>query len=154
MSNLDRLNKIIAGKKSTWQEEAMWRSENESWLTDSFDIALKVLETLKAKKMTQKELADRMKVTPQFVNKVVKGQENLSLETIGKLGQALGVKLIEVASEESKSVQVTYNIEQAYEVLELFRKEMFTKATVQGYVGLDASQVYAKEEVLEYRMQA
>lgn len=154
MSNLDRLNKIINVKKSNWEEEAKWRSENESWLTDSFDIALKILESLKARKMTQKELADRMKVTPQFISKVVKGQENLSLETIGKLSIALGIKLIEIAAEEKQSVEVTYNVAQAYEVLELFRKEMFTKVTAQGYVGLEASQAYAKEEVLEYRMQA
>lgn len=153
MSNLDKLNKIISGKKSPWLEETAWRTENESWLTHSFNIAFKVLETLRAKKMTQKELAEQMEVSPQFINKLVKGQENLSLETIGKLSQALGVKLIEIAGLE-KNVGVVYDYDQAYEVSELYRRAIFANTTSQGYVGLESSQHYAKELVLEYKMPA
>lgn len=91
MSNLEKLNKIISDKKSTWLEDAKWREENEAWLSRSFNIALRVLNTLRSKRMTQKELADKMKVTPQFINKVVKGQENLSMETIAKLEAALEI---------------------------------------------------------------
>ncbi len=153
MSNLDKLNKIISGKKSPWLEETAWRTENESWLTYSFDIAVKVIDTLRAKKMTQKDLAERMDVSPQFINKLVKGQENLSLETIGKLSQALGVRLIEVVFEE-RHAEVVYDYAQAFEVSELYRREIFTKASTQGYVGLEAVQLYAKEQVLEYKIPA
>jgi len=55
MSNLEKLNKIISTQKSTWQEEARWREENEEWLSLSFDIAVRLLDTLKGKKITQKE---------------------------------------------------------------------------------------------------
>jgi len=161
MSNLEKLNKIISSQKSTWQEEARWREENEEWLSLSFDIAVRVLDTLKAKKMTQKELAEKMKVSPQFINKIVKGQENnLSLETIGKLSRALGLKLralmdTEVSNEnKTTSAAIEYDFEQAYEVSEHYRKEFFEKASGQGCVGLKAVQQYAKEQVLEYKMQA
>ncbi|MBN8652682.1 MAG: helix-turn-helix transcriptional regulator [Cytophagales bacterium] len=153
MSNLEKLNKIISTQKSTWQQEATWRNENEEWLSQSFDIAMLVLDTLREKKMTQKELAEKMKVSPQFINKIVKGQENLSLETISKLRSALGIKLIEVAGSEAMT-EVVYDYQQAYEVSELFRKQVFEKAAEKGYVGLESVQVYAKEQVLEYKMQA
>lgn len=153
MSNLDKFNKIISSKNSTWQDEATWRNENEFWLTFSFDIAVRVLDTLRDKKMTQKELAEKMNVSPQFINKIVKGQENLSLETIGKLSRALGVALIEVTGT-AKRTEFVYDFEQAYEVSEVYRREVFTKASEQGYVGLDAVQAYVKEQVLEYKLQA
>ncbi len=153
MSNLDKLNKIISSQKSTWQEEAAWRNENDSWLTLSFDIAVRVLETLRSKKMTQKELAEKMNVSPQFINKIVKGQENLSLETIAKVSNALGVPLIEVSGKNIQA-EVIYDFEQAYEVSEIYRKEFFTKASKKGYIDLYSVQSYAKEQLLEYKTPA
>lgn len=153
MSNLEKLNKVLSNQKSTWEKDAKWREANEDWLSDSFKIAVLVLETLHSKNMTQKELADKMKVSPQFINKVVKGQENLSLETIAKLGKALGIRLIEVV-DQTPMLAVEYDFEQAYEVSELYRKEFFSKASAQGYVGFDAVQVYVKEQVLEYKTPA
>lgn len=96
MSNRKKIIKGLSPKKSTWEKEARWREANEVWLSQSFEIAVRVLDTLRTKKMTQKELAVKMNVSPQFINKVVKGQENLSLETISKLSSALEIKLIEV----------------------------------------------------------
>ncbi len=94
-SNLERLkesNSITS--TSNWIEKAKWRQQNESWLDLSFKIATEILEALKAKKMTQAELALLIKVTPQQVNKIVKGNENLTLETIKKIEDALQLKLI------------------------------------------------------------
>jgi len=44
--------------------------------------------------MTQKKLAELMNVSPQQISKILKGQENLTLETISKLSETLGVDLI------------------------------------------------------------
>ena len=46
----------------------------------------------------------RMDVSPQYVSKIVKGKENLSLETIWKIEEALGITLISV----SRGVQYVY----------------------------------------------
>ena len=37
-----------------------------------------------------------MGVSAQYINKIVKGSENLSLETISKIERALNIRLIEV----------------------------------------------------------
>lgn len=156
MTNLEKLNSVLSSKRSNWEDEAKWREANEEWLSQSFDIAVRVLETLKAKGMTQKELAAKMNVSPQFINKVVKGQENLSLETIGKLSQALGIKLIEVAKAKS-STEVEFDAEQAFEVIERYRKEVFrgpASTQGQGHVGLGMAQVYRKGQKLEYKIPA
>ena len=97
-TNLDRLKKIVSKEPSNWSEKARGRNENGDWLEDSFKIALVVLRTLRSKEMSQKELADKMNVSPQQVNKIVKGRENLSLETLSKLKKALGVDFIKIGS--------------------------------------------------------
>jgi len=84
-----------------WLNEAKWRQENESWLDISFSIAVRTLAALKAQKMSQKTLSEKIGCTPQYINKLLKGTENLQLETIFKLENALHIKLIEVPRNET-----------------------------------------------------
>jgi transcriptional regulator with XRE-family HTH domain len=55
--------------------------------------------------MTQKDLAERMNVSPQYISKIVKGAENLSLETITALEEALSVDLFLAISQYNASVR-------------------------------------------------
>lgn len=93
---LERLVELSEGQVSTWRQEAEWREVNREWLECSAQIAVQVLFAIKDKGITQKELAAKMGVSPQYVNKIVKGSENLSLETISKIEQALSISLISV----------------------------------------------------------
>ena len=79
---------------SKWREEAEWRRDNRSWLRHSQRIAVKVLLQMKQEGLTQKALAERMNCTQQYVSKILKGQENMSLETLTKLEEALSIRLI------------------------------------------------------------
>ena len=47
--------------------------------------------------MTQASLAQKMECSQQYVSKVLKGKENLSLETISKIESALDIDLIKSA---------------------------------------------------------
>ncbi|MBT1708664.1 helix-turn-helix transcriptional regulator [Fulvivirgaceae bacterium PWU5] len=91
--NLKKLDSLTASEPSKWIEKAEQRKKEERWKDVSFKVALKVLRTLREKNMTQKELAERMNVSPQYISKIVKGSENLSLETISALEDALSVDL-------------------------------------------------------------
>lgn len=95
MLNLDKLNKIST-PDTTWRDSAIYRQENREWLRKSAKIALVVLRALKDKSMSQKNLAKLLDVTPQQINKIVKGKENLTLETICKLERALDIKIIDI----------------------------------------------------------
>ncbi len=91
-----KLSALAAGQRSGWLEDAKWRKKNQAWLKRSQLIALKILRTLRARKMTQTELAGVLGVSPQQISKIVKGQENLTLETVSRLESALGVVLFQV----------------------------------------------------------
>lgn len=79
-----------------WLKKARYRRENRGWLRKSQEIAIRVLGVLDEKDMQQKELAEAMGVSPQQVSKIVKGKQNLTLQTISKLEQVLGISLFEV----------------------------------------------------------
>ena len=87
--------KLMAVPDTQWIKDATFRRENEYWLDVSSDIALAVLRTLRKTGMTQRVLAERMGCSPQYVSKVLKGSENLTLETICKMQKVLQIKLIE-----------------------------------------------------------
>ena len=95
--NLTNFLSLISEETSGWIEKAQYRVQNQDWLEVSAEIAIKVLRALRAKSMSQKELAELMNVSPQYISKIVKGGENFSLETIGKLQNALGINLIQLA---------------------------------------------------------
>ena len=79
---------------SKWREEAEWRRENASWLRHSQQIAVKVLLKMKELQLTQKALAERMSCIQQHVSKILKGKENLSLDTMTRLEEALEIRLV------------------------------------------------------------
>lgn len=44
--------------------------------------------------LMQKSLAERMNCTQQYISKILKGKENMSLDTLSKLERVLGITLI------------------------------------------------------------
>ena len=94
---LDKLNQIIVNEPSKWLEEANYRFENKAWLKKSQAIALRILRHIRANSISQKDLAERLNVAPQQVNRWVKGSENFTLETISKIEIVLGIQLIDVS---------------------------------------------------------
>jgi transcriptional regulator with XRE-family HTH domain len=102
--NKEKLNKYISREPSDWMAQADYYEVNKDWLNKSAMIAIKILSTLRSQSMTQKVLAESIGVTPQYINKVVKGYENLSLETICKIERSLGISLIAVPTYESSQV--------------------------------------------------
>lgn len=100
MKNNERLQKflgLVSEEVSGFEEKALWRIKNKDWLEKSALIAIKILRALKDQQLSQKELAEKMQVSAQYISKIVKGSENLSLDTISKLETALNIRLIEVA---------------------------------------------------------
>ena len=97
MNTLAKLQQISVPAPSDWREKAQWRKENRDWLRKSGKIAVAILDAIDATPgMNQKVLAEKMGVSQQYISKIVKGQENLSLQTVCKLESALGVTLVEV----------------------------------------------------------
>lgn len=85
-------------KQSRFAEQASQWKQEQSWKERSQHIALELLDFLEEKDLTQKAFAEMMGVSPQVINKWLKGQENFTLETIGKMEAVLKRSLIQVLS--------------------------------------------------------
>jgi transcriptional regulator with XRE-family HTH domain len=91
----DKIQKLIINEPSEWKEKAKYRRSNQKWLRYSSEIARRIIAIIhNNKELTQVKLAEQLQVTPQYINKVLKGHENLTLETIAKISTVLGVELI------------------------------------------------------------
>ena len=82
---------------SRWREDAQWRRDNEYWLKYARYITLQVLHAMDEQSVTQVELAKRMGCTQQYVSNLLKGSSNMTLETIARLENALGIDLVKSA---------------------------------------------------------
>jgi len=98
-----RLIELESDEPSNWKAEADYRRANRAWRRKSATIAFKVLEALRVQGLSQKDLAEKMEVSPQQISKIVKGHENLTLDTIVKLEMALGIKIIVDNRDDNKS---------------------------------------------------
>lgn len=92
----EKIKALTSSIPSKWEEEALFREENKAWLQRSAAIALKILRELRVQSITQKDLAIRLNVSAQQVNKWLKGNENLSLSTISRMEEALQIVLIDI----------------------------------------------------------
>ena len=90
----EKLREHAPENPSKWREKAEWRQKNKSWLRYSQLIAIKMLEKMNELGLTKKALAERMDCSQQYVTKVLRGQENLSIETICKIEDALEIELL------------------------------------------------------------
>ncbi|MCD8183658.1 MAG: helix-turn-helix transcriptional regulator [Bacteroides sp.] len=91
------VRKIRAHSSATptrWREEAEYRLENKAWLRYSQMIAARMLDKMELLGMTQKTLAERMGCSQQYISKILRGKENLSLETLSKIEDALELQLV------------------------------------------------------------
>ena len=91
---LDILNKHKSGTPSKWKEDAEYRRKNASWLMYSAMIALQVKQRMAETGVTQVMLAEKLGCTQQHISMLLKGKNNLTLETIAKLEEALEFSIL------------------------------------------------------------
>src|SRR5574344_2397863 len=87
----------ISGKYLDWAKKSKDNLENFEEKFAKVKIALKLNNYLRDNGLNQKDLADKLGVSPQYVNKLLRGKDsNFSIETALKYGRILGIRLIEV----------------------------------------------------------
>ena len=74
--------------------KGLCQGKKKEWLRVTQYIAIKMLEKMDAENISQKQLAERLHCSQQYISKILKGNENLSLETIIKIESALGLELL------------------------------------------------------------
>lgn len=91
---VSKLKEHRSSTPSKWREHAEWRLDNKSWLRYSQRIAMMMLDRMEELNISQRQLAERMGCSQQYISKVLKGQENLSLETLSKIEYCLDLQII------------------------------------------------------------
>ena len=106
---LDIVKQNRTATSGHWKATAEWRIANHKWLRYSQEIALRVMNRMGELGFTQKSLAEKMGCTQQYVSLLLKGSENLTLETIAKLESALDIDLLDSALGRKKTDQLQDN---------------------------------------------
>ena len=88
------MEKYASSTHSNWREALVARQENKMWLRYSQRIAMLMLDKMDELGINQKQLAEMMSCSQQYISKILKGRENLSLETLSKIERALGISII------------------------------------------------------------
>ena len=95
MNNIaQKLSEHKSSTPSRWREEAEFRAANKKWLRYSQHIAMMMLDRMEELDLTQKALAEKMGCSQQYVSKILKGKENLSIETLCKIETALKLSML------------------------------------------------------------
>ena len=96
---IDKLETAVFNSSDKRIKKSKARLENQEQLNYSRQVSDRILKTLKERKRSQKYLAGILEVSPQTVNKWVKGSENFTLGTIQKIEKALEIKLIQICKD-------------------------------------------------------
>jgi transcriptional regulator with XRE-family HTH domain len=94
MKNKDKFLALVSTDVPTTLDKVKERLHNRAMLRESQKIALKILKRLEEIGWSQKDLAEAMGVSPQQISKIVKGKENLTLETQIKLQETLDIPIL------------------------------------------------------------
>jgi transcriptional regulator with XRE-family HTH domain len=94
MTNKEKFKNLVSDEKTDTIQRNRTRIKNRARLRESQAIALKVLDKLDELGWSQRKLAQAMDVSPQQITKIVKGKENLTLETQTKLQDILDIPIL------------------------------------------------------------
>jgi transcriptional regulator with XRE-family HTH domain len=144
--NKEIIKNITSKEVAKTVERNAARIKKRAMLKESRKIALAVLMKLDELEWSQKDLADKMGVSKQQVNKIVKGKENLTLQSMVSIQDILGLPILasyfaqnvlvqkEAKTEEiSKKMdyQIPFSVEKNYEKKEVevkSRKKRYSRA--------------------------
>ncbi len=80
---------------SRFVEKAQWRRANSLWLKWSRSVAIRLIQYMESNGMSQKDLAECLGVSPQYVSRLLSGTVNFSFKSLAGLEEKLGVNMME-----------------------------------------------------------
>lgn len=92
-------DKMPCGILETESQTVKSGYDKKAWTQCSRAIAALMSRRMSELGMTQRMLAEKMNCTQQYISKMLKGQKNMSLETICKIENTLGIEIIKSLNE-------------------------------------------------------
>ncbi len=108
---------LVKESDDTLLHEIERRVKDRARLKESFMIGIKVLTRLSELKWTQKDLAAALDVSPQQINKIVRGKQNLTLDTLVRLQEVLQIPLLASWYEKKDESQRSFHRSQTIHIL-------------------------------------
>ncbi len=143
MTNKEKFMLLVSDEKTGTLERISERVKNRAMLRESQKIAMKVLFRLDELEWTQKTLAIKLGVSPQQVNKLVSGKENLTLETIVKLQEVLDICILETKKQEDITKALAIN----FGTIGITKNNMFVNPNYSNVMPAKSSEVkYEKHQ--------
>ena len=93
---ISRLKEHQSSTPSKWREKTEWRMKNKLWLCYSQHIAIMMLDQMEKLNINKEQLSKLLDCTQEYVSKILKGQENLTLETMVKIEQCLKIQIFNI----------------------------------------------------------
>lgn len=94
MTNKEKFLKLVSAEETDTVRKNQQRIRSRAMLRESQQVAMKVIVRLEELGWTQRDLAAQMEVSPQQVNKIISGKENMTLETLVKLQEILNIPIL------------------------------------------------------------
>ncbi len=89
------MNKIVRVKKGfDFQKELQTSRKHLAYYEEGLRVetAARILDAMENRSVSRSELARRLNVSPAYITKILRGNANLSLESLAKLAFALDLK--------------------------------------------------------------
>lgn len=93
MTNKEKYLQMITGRNSNAVIEAKKRIENRDWSDQATIIAIKISTELKQKGWTARMLAEKLNVSPQYVSKLLQGNEKFGFDILVKIQKILSIPI-------------------------------------------------------------
>lgn len=94
--NFEKLDELATDRSKEVIRKSEELKKNRDWLRMSREIALAIRYYLRKAGITQCAFAEMLNVSPAYVGKLLKGNENLTLETICRVQNAIGIDLLSI----------------------------------------------------------
>ena len=90
---IEKNNNYATGIAKQWKEQARTYKENRKQIRRAQSFALELMDYMEEQGIKQNELAKKMGVSAQQVNKILRAKSNLTFDTLDKIEEALGVTI-------------------------------------------------------------
>lgn len=96
MGNKEKFLKLVSQSDKDWAEKFGKEISEDNQFVLNTKVVLRIIDFMDERGFKQVDLAKLLGTSPQHVNKLLRGGENMTLETVEKYGRILGVKLVDM----------------------------------------------------------
>lgn len=94
-------NKVSLNPNEKWQNDLLDYEENIEWRILSEKFAIAVMRLLRHENKTQLWLAKELDKSPQYISRLMKGKENLSLKSMANIQAMFNTEILSIKNIDS-----------------------------------------------------